>query len=67
MMWRRYGEYLSRLKDDAYRDHVFAYVEREDSPRDVMFQIDALRQVGFTHVELLHKNSVFAAFGARKG
>ena len=32
-----------------------------------MFQIDALRQVGFTHVELLHKNSVFAAFGARKG
>ena len=66
MMWRRYGEYLSRLKDDAYRDHVFAYVEKEDTPRDVMFQIDVLRQVGFRQVELLHKNSVFAAFGARK-
>src|SRR5687768_8049694 len=66
MMWRRYGEYLSRLKDDAYRDHVFAYVEKEDTPRDVMFQIDVLRQVGFRQVELLHKNSVFAAYGARK-
>ena len=66
MMWRRYGEYLSRLRDDAYRDHVFAYVEKEDTPRDVMFQIDVLRRVGFTQVELLHKNSVFAAFGARK-
>ncbi len=28
-MHRRYGEYLTRLKDEAYRDHVFAYVERD--------------------------------------
>ena len=33
LMWRRYGEYLTRLKDEAYRDHVFAYVEKEDTPR----------------------------------
>jgi tRNA (cmo5U34)-methyltransferase len=30
---RRYGEYLTRLRDEAYRDYVFAYVEKEDTPR----------------------------------
>ena len=33
LMWARYGEYLSGLKGADYRDHVFAYVEREDTPR----------------------------------
>jgi tRNA (cmo5U34)-methyltransferase len=66
LMWRRYGEYLTRLKDEAYRDHVFAYVEKEDTPRPLLFQLDLLRQVGFAQVELLHKNVCFAAFGAVK-
>ncbi len=66
MMWQRYGDYLANLKDEAYRDHVFAYVEQEDSPRPLLFQIDLLRQVGFQQVEILHKNSNFAAFGAIK-
>ena len=66
MMWRRYGEYLSALKGDAYRDHVLAYVEREDTPRPLDFQLDLLRRVGFRHVDVLHKNSCFAAFGGVK-
>ena len=65
-MWQRYGNYLEALKDAAYRDHVFAYVEKEDSPRPVTYQLDLLRQVGFDHVDILHKNSCFAAFGAVK-
>ena len=65
-MWQRYGHYLETLKDAAYRDHVFAYVEKEDSPRPVTYQLDLLRQVGFDHVDILHKNSCFAAFGAIK-
>jgi len=67
LMWDRYGEYLANLKDAAYRDHVFEYVEREDTPRPLMFQLDLLREVGFINVDVLHKNSVFAAFGAHKG
>jgi len=67
LMWERYGEYLSQLKDEAYRDHVFAYIAQEDSPRPLMFQLDLLRSVGFREVEILHKNSCFAAFGAIKG
>ena len=66
MMWGRYGEYLSSLQGEDYRDKVFAYIDREDSPRPVTWQIELLRQVGFKHVELLHKNSCFAAFGAIK-
>ncbi len=67
LMWARYGEYLTGLKDTAYRDHVFAYVEKEDTPRPLMFQLDLLREVGFSQVEVLHKNVCFAAFGAVKG
>jgi tRNA (cmo5U34)-methyltransferase len=63
LMWKRYGEYLVRLKDEAYRDHVTAYVEKEDTPRPLMFQLDVMRQAGFSGVEVLHKNVCFAAFG----
>ncbi|HEX8235798.1 MAG TPA: class I SAM-dependent methyltransferase [Abditibacteriaceae bacterium] len=66
LMWRRYGAYLVQLKDEAYREQVFAYIEKEDTPRPLLFQIDALRAAGFSEVEILHKNSCFAAFGAVK-
>jgi tRNA (cmo5U34)-methyltransferase len=64
MMWARYGDYLTDFKDEAYRDHVFAYIEQEDTPSPLLFQIEMLRKVGFDQVEILHKNSCFAAFGA---
>jgi tRNA (cmo5U34)-methyltransferase len=66
LMWERYGEYLARLGGEKYRDEVFAYIEKEDSPRPVTYQLELLREVGFSQVELLHKNSCFAAFGAIK-
>ncbi|HLK57829.1 MAG TPA: class I SAM-dependent methyltransferase [Chthonomonadaceae bacterium] len=65
-MWERYGEYLTALEGEAYRDQVFAYVEQEDTPRPLLFQLDLLRTVGFQEIEILHKNNCFAAFGARK-
>ena len=67
LMRQQYSEYLTRFKDEAYRDHVFAYVEKEDTPRPLLYQLDLLRQVGFAQVEVLHKNVCFAAFGAVKG
>lgn len=66
LMWARYGEYLSSIGGESYRDKVFDYIDMEDSPRPVTYQLDLLRKVGFDHVELLHKNSCFAAFGAIK-
>jgi tRNA (cmo5U34)-methyltransferase len=66
MMQRRYGEYLTALKDTTYRDHVFAYIEQEDTPRSMTFQLDLLRATGFAACDVLHKNGCFAAFGAIK-
>jgi tRNA (cmo5U34)-methyltransferase len=67
LMWERYGAYLSALRDEAYRDHVFAYVDREDTPRSVTFQLQQLHAAGFGTVDVLHKTACFAAFGAVKG
>jgi tRNA (cmo5U34)-methyltransferase len=66
LMREKYGEYLTRLKDETYRDHVFAYVAKEDTPRPLMFQLDMLREVGFGPVDVLHKNICFAVFGTVK-
>ena len=67
LMWERYGEYLKGLKDATYRDQVFAYVEKEDSPRSLTFQMELMKRIGFRNVDVLHKNSCFAVFAAVKG
>lgn len=66
LMWERYGAYLERMGGAAYRDEVFAYIDEEDSPRPVTWQLDLMRRVGFREVDILHKNSCFAAFGGVK-
>lgn len=66
MMWKRYGAYLESQGGAEYREKVFAYVDKEDSPRSVTYQLELLKRVGFGRVELLHKNSCFAAFGGVK-
>lgn len=75
LLWERYGEYLvsvggeaykTSVGGEAYKTRVFKYIDKEDSPRPVTYQMDLLRKVGFTHVELLHKNACFATFGAMK-
>jgi len=66
LMWKRYGEYLYSVGGDDYRRKVLEYIDKEDSPRPLTYQLDLLRKVGFDHIELLHKNSCFAAFGAIK-
>ncbi|MCL2789441.1 MAG: class I SAM-dependent methyltransferase [Desulfobulbus sp.] len=67
LMWHRYGEYLEATGGKDYRERVFRYIDKEDSPRPVTFQLDLMRKVGFCSVDLLHKNSCFAAFGGIKG
>ena len=66
LMRERYGAYLEGQGGESYREQVFSCIEKEDSPRPVTYQLDLLRRVGFAQVELLHKNSCFAAFGALK-
>ncbi|MES2375150.1 MAG: class I SAM-dependent methyltransferase [Bacteroidota bacterium] len=63
---QRYSDYLDTLGGPVYRQKVLDYVAHEDTPRSVNYQMDLLKKVGFTDVEILHKNSYFAAFGGIK-
>jgi tRNA (cmo5U34)-methyltransferase len=66
LIWEKYGAYLSSIGGDGYRDHVFAYIEKEDSPRSLTYQLDLMKKCGFRAVEVLHKHLCFAAFGGIK-
>jgi tRNA (cmo5U34)-methyltransferase len=66
LFWKRYGDYLVDFKDDEFREFVFNYIEKEDTPRPLMFQIDMMRKAGFVDPVVLHKNICYAAFGAIK-
>jgi tRNA (cmo5U34)-methyltransferase len=66
LMWSRYGAYLERLDGAGYRARVFAYIEQEDTPRSLTYQIELLRRAGFVQIDVLHKNGCFAAFGGVK-
>ncbi|MFT3681337.1 MAG: class I SAM-dependent methyltransferase [Ferruginibacter sp.] len=64
--WERYGDYLESINGKEYRQKVLEYVAKEDSPRSMNYQLDLMKQVGFSKVEILHKNMCFGAFGGIK-
>jgi tRNA (cmo5U34)-methyltransferase len=65
-IWERYGDYLEGLNGKEYRHKVLDYIAKEDSPRSMNYQLDLMKQVGFSKVEILHKNMCFGAFGGIK-
>lgn len=65
-IWETYGDYLEKVDGPAYKQKVLDYIEKEDSPRSLNFQLGLMKKVGFKEVEILHKNSCFAAYGAIK-
>ncbi len=62
----RYGSYIEILGGPEYRQKVLDYVNYEDTPRSLNYQLALLAKVGFSNIDVLHKNSCFAAFGAIK-
>ncbi|HEY2761523.1 MAG TPA: class I SAM-dependent methyltransferase [Pirellulales bacterium] len=66
MMNRRYEAYLEAVGGSEYRQEIVNYIEKEDTPKPLVFQTELLRAVGFRTIEVLHKNCNFAAFGAVK-
>jgi len=62
----KYAQYLQTLGGEEYQQKVFDYVDYEDTPRSLNFQLELLKKVGFRNVEILHKNSCFGAFGGVK-
>ncbi len=59
----RYADYLRGVGGEDYAKAIFEYIEREDSPRPLTYQLDLMRESGFTRMDVLHKNATFAAFG----
>lgn len=66
VIWNRYGDYLEGIGGKEYQEKVFDYIEKEDSPRSLNYQLDLMKKVGFRKTEVLHKNLCFAAFGGVK-
>lgn len=64
--WERYGDYLEGVNGKDYRRKVMDYIEKEDSPRSLMYQLELMKKVGFRSTDVLHKNMCFAAFGGIK-
>ncbi|MEC3906951.1 class I SAM-dependent methyltransferase [Tamlana sp. 2201CG12-4] len=64
--WERYGDYLESIDGKEYRKKVLDYVEKEDSPRSMTYQLELMKKSGFRKTEILHKNMCFGAFGGIK-
>jgi tRNA (cmo5U34)-methyltransferase len=62
----RYAQHLESIGGETYRDKVFAYVEREDSPRSLPFQLELLRQTGFAAWDVLHRHGICACYYGQK-
>jgi tRNA (cmo5U34)-methyltransferase len=61
-MWERYAKYLESAGGPEYKAKVINYIDIEDSPRSLSYQMELMKKVGFKTVDVLHKNSCFAAF-----
>ena len=66
LMQSRYGEYLAANGGEEYRDKVFAYIEKEDTPWPLHTQMRVLEDCGLVQLDVLHKNACFASFGGVK-
>lgn len=66
IMWKRYGDYLVETAGEEARDRCFEEIEAEDTPKPLTYQLELLRKCGFRQIDVLHKNSCFATFGAIK-
>lgn len=61
--------WLSVLRRQISQEEIDMYVARyesEDSPRSLSYQLELMKQVGFSKTIVLHKHFNFATFGAIK-
>ncbi len=65
-IYKRYGDYLESIDGKDFRKKVLDYIEKEDSPRSMTYQLELMKKIGFTKTEILHKNMCFGAFGGIK-
>jgi tRNA (cmo5U34)-methyltransferase len=59
------GEMRKHHDEDEVKMYLNRY-ESEDTPRTLSYQLELMKQVGFSKTIVLHKHFNFAAFGAKK-
>lgn len=64
---RRHAVFLVEAGGEDYSKTMFDNIEREDSPETATFIMEELKRSGFEAVDIVHKNSCFAAIMAVKG
>ncbi|MDR1925499.1 MAG: methyltransferase domain-containing protein [Planctomycetaceae bacterium] len=62
----RYANYLVGLRDRDYQQRIFESIDRSDTPETLAFIIRSLEATGFSRIDLIHKNMVFASLAAIK-
>lgn len=65
-MEKRYRSYLESMGGAPYAQKVLGYIEQEDSPRPLWYQLELMKRVGFRYADVLHKNICFAVYCAIK-
>ncbi|MEQ9618472.1 MAG: methyltransferase domain-containing protein [Deltaproteobacteria bacterium] len=65
-MLEGYAGHLERVGGPEYSKKVFEYIDKEDTPRSLTYQLDLMKKAGFRVMDVLHKNSCFAAFAGIK-
>ncbi len=59
--WKFYWDYLEKAGGEELKQWVYEQIDKEDSPRPLNFLTGKLWGAGFKNVEVLYRNSVFAA------
>jgi tRNA (cmo5U34)-methyltransferase len=57
----RYRQYLIGFQGEAYQEQVFRQIEKEDTPESITFIMRTMFDVGFSNIDMIHKNGPFAA------
>lgn len=60
--WKGYWDYLEEAGGEELKTWVYEQIDKEDSPRSLNYQTNLMWDIGFENVEVLYRNSVFAAF-----
>ena len=66
MMLDGWKSILRKQVTEEEVEMFLAKYESEDTPRTLSYQLDLMKQVGFSETIILHKHFNFATFGAKK-
>lgn len=54
-IWNIYGDYLENIGGVDYRKKVLDYIEKDDSPRSLNYQLELMKKVGFKRLKFYIK------------